>query len=315
MQHSPRKCLIVQPIAETAVRLLEGRGLEVHTAVDTRLDTLRPFLAEAEVVITRNHGLSVDEIAAAPFLKVVGVHGTGTDKVHKPSLLARNIPLVNTPGANAQSVAELVIALILGCSRALLAADHASRTGNGNFRVTHPTFEISGRKLGLIGYGNISKLVARLALAFGMQVAASSRFTPETDLIREGILPMQDIDQLCEWADILSLHGVPEATPTIDARRLAMLGPQGLLINTARGPLIDERALADALNAGTIAGAGLDVLHHEPIEDGHPLLACPNLILTPHIGGSTQEALEKTGMQVATKVLAELDKLGDAQPA
>lgn len=315
MPQTPRKCLIVQPIAETAIRLLESRGLEVHTAADTRLDTLRPFLAEAEVVITRNHGLSVDEIAAAPKLKVVGVHGTGTDKVHKPSLTARNIPLVNTPGANAQSVAELVIALILGCSRSLIAADHASRSGNGNFRVTHPTFEISGRKLGLIGYGNISRIVARLALAFGMQIAVSSRFTPDADLIKDGILPIQDIDKLCQWSDILSLHGVPEATPTIDARRLAMLGPQGLLINTARGTLIDEQALADALNNGIIAGAGLDVLHHEPIEDGHPLLACPNLILTPHIGGSTREALQKTGMQVATKVLAELDRIGDAQPA
>jgi D-3-phosphoglycerate dehydrogenase len=304
-------CLIVQPIAPSAVALLQKAGLKVHVAAATNLETLRPYLATASAVITRNHGLSAEEIAAAPKLKVVGVHGTGTDQVHKPLLAERGIPLVNTPGANAQSVAELTIGLMFACARSLVDADKASRTGCNDFRQTHRMVELAGRRLGLIGYGHISKLVARIALAIGMQVAAVSRFTPAEELQKDGIVALTDIDSLCEWADIVSLHGFPEAKPVIDARRLALIGQEGVLINTARGTLIDETALAAALHAGMIAAAGIDVLTIEPITSGNPLLDCPNLILTPHIGGSTAEALENTGRQVAIKVLAELEKLGD----
>lgn len=308
-------CLIVQPIARSAVWLLEEAGLAVHIAASTAFADLEPYLATAKAVITRNHGLSVEEIAAAPELRIVGVHGTGTDKVHKPSLAARDIPLANTPGANAQSVAELAIGLMLACTRSLVVADQASRSGNNLFRQQHKTFELSGRRLGLIGYGHIAKLVAGIAKAFGMEVATVSRFTPAKEVEAQGIALMPDIDSLCAWADIVSLHGIPEATPVIDARRLALIGPNGFLINTARGALIDEDALAAALKDGTIAGAGLDVLTVEPIAPGNPLLTCPNLVLTPHIGGSTEEALEKTGLQVAGKVLAHLRAFGEIPSA
>lgn len=307
-------CLIVQPIAQSAVRLLEDAGLAIHVAASTTFADLEPYLATAHAVITRNHGLSEQEIAAAPNLRIVGVHGTGTDKVHKASLAAREIPLANTPGANAQSVAELAIGLMLTCARSLVAADQASRTGDHLFRQKHRTFELSGRRLGLVGFGHIAKLVARMAQAFGMEVATVSRFTPAEELQAEGIVPMPDLDSLCEWADIVSLHGIPEATPVIDARRLALIGPGGFLINTARGSLIDEQALVAALAEGTIGGAGLDVLTIEPIAADNPLLACPNLVLTPHIGGSTEEALEKTGLQVAGKVLAHLRAIGEIPP-
>lgn len=302
-------CLIVQPISLVAVKLLEDKGLRVHIAKDTNLDTLRPHLAHARAVITRNHGLSAEEIAAAPNLKVVGVHGTGTEKVHKLSLASRNIPLVSTPGANAQSVAELTIALMLTCSRSLLQADEASRTGDHHFRQAHRTFELSGRRLGLIGYGHISRRVARFAMAIGMEVAVFSRSTSAEDLAADGVMACPDIDRLCAWADVVSLHGVPDGRPVIDARRLGLIGRNGYLINTARGALVDEPALVAALKDGTIAGAGLDVLTIEPITSDNPLLDCPNLVLTPHIGGSTVEALEKTGWEVATKVLAEIERI------
>jgi D-3-phosphoglycerate dehydrogenase / 2-oxoglutarate reductase len=299
-------CLIVQPIAKSAIRMLEETGLTVHIAASTAFADLEPYLAVATAVITRNHGLSAREIEAAPNLKVVGVHGTGTDKVHKLSLAARGIPLHNTPGANAQSVAELVIGLALACSRSLIAADNASRIGDTLFRQHHRTFELSGRRLGLFGYGHIAKLVARLGQAFGMEVATVSRFTPAEELQQQGITLLPDLDSLCEWSDIVSLHGIPEAEPLFDARRLSLIGKNGILINTARGALIDEAALATALKNSVIAGAGLDVLMVEPITSDNPLLDCPNLVLTPHVGGSTDEALGKTGFQVASKVLAEL---------
>ncbi|SNB65912.1 D-3-phosphoglycerate dehydrogenase [Arboricoccus pini] len=300
------ECLVVQPIAVTAIRLLEEAGLQVHVAENTDFETLRPLLAGACAIITRNHGLSAREIAAAPNLLVLGVHGTGTEKVHKPSLAARNVSLVNTPGANAQSVAELTIALMLACSRLLIQADTASRQGDYHFRETRRTFEMAARRLGLIGYGHIARLVARFASAIGMQVAIYSRSTPAHQLAAENMLAMPDIDSLCEWADVVSLHGVPDGTPVIDASRLALIGPQGMLINTARGALVDEPALVEALRSGVIFGAGLDVAVVEPIRADDPLLDCPNLILTPHVGGLTIDALERTGRQVATRVLEEL---------
>lgn len=302
-------CLIVQPIAPDAVRLLEEAGLSIHTAVSTAFADLEPHLVVAQAVITRNHGLSQREIEAAPNLKVVGVHGTGTEKVHKASLLARHISLINTPGVNAQSVAELAIGLMIACTRSLVKADHASRTGDHLFRQRYRTFEFSGRRLGLIGYGHIARLAACMAQAFGMEVATVSRFTPADTLRAQGIALMPDVDSLCAWADIVSLHGIPEDKPVIDARRLALLGPAGFLINTARGALIDEDALVTALREGIIAGAGLDVLTVEPTLSDHPLLNCPNLVLTPHIGGSTEEALQRTGFEVASRVLAELGTL------
>lgn len=308
-EDAPLHCLIVQPIAEAAVRHLREAGLAVSVAPSTDFAALGPLLAGADVVITRNHGLSAAEIAAAHRLKVVGVHGTGTERVHKPSLTERGILLTNTPGANAQSVAELAIALMLACSRSLMEADRASRTGAHDFRLTHRTFELSGRRLGLLGYGHIARLVGRMAQAFGMEVATYSRFTPAEDLAAEGIMAMPDIDALCEWSDILSLHAIPDAAPIINARRLALLGSEGYLVNTARGALVDEQALAQALGDGTIAGAGLDVTTIEPIALDHPLLQAPKLVLTPHIGGSTVEALEKTGWQVASNVLSALHGL------
>lgn len=313
MTETPCDCLITQPIAMSAVRLLESSGLKVHVAGSTDFETLRPHLEYARVVITRNHGLSEREIAAATRLLVVGVHGTGTERVHKPSLAARKIPLVNTPGANAQSVAELTIGLMLACSRRLVEADQASRRGDHDFRQTRRTFDLAGRKLGLIGYGNISRLVARFASAIGMQVAVYSRSASADLMASDNVTAMPDIDALCAWADIISLHGVPDGTPVMDARRLALIGTEGLLINTARGALIDEAALVDALKRGIIGGAGLDVLVTEPMRADDPLLDCPNLVLTPHIGGSTVDALENTGREVATRVLRELERIDQAE--
>lgn len=297
-------CLIFQPIAESATRRLVEAGLSVHVAGSTQLSELGPYLATARAVITRNHGISAVEIAAGPNLRVVGVHGTGTDKVDKAALAERGITLVSTPGANAQSVAELTILLMLACGRALTEADQAARQGDHSFRLRRQTMELAGKRLGLIGYGHIARMVGRFAKAIGMEVGAFSHSSGADVLEADGVLALPGIDDLCLWADIVSLHGRPEAMPIIDARRLELIGSAGIIINTARGALVDELALTAALKAGVIAGAGLDALTIEPIRTEDPLLYAPNLIVTPHIGGSTVEALEKTGHQVVDKVLA-----------
>lgn len=304
------RCVILQPIAPAGIERLRTAGLAIDIAADTRFATLKPFLANATAVITRNHGLSEQEAEAAPHLRVVGVHGTGTDKVARAALAARGITLVNTPGANAQSVAELTLALMLACARGLVEADRAARRGDNAFRQTHRTSELAGRRLGLAGFGHIARLVGRFGQALGMEVAVLSAHAPPATLAAERMRAFPDIDSLCEWADVLSLHGVPASEPLIGKRQLALLGGSGILINTARGALVDERALAASLKDGTIAAAGLDVLTREPIVPDDPLLSCPNLVITPHIGGSTENALERTGRQVAERVVEALQQLG-----
>lgn len=306
-------CVIVQPICDEAVAMLRGAGLSVRVAPGTAFDTLAPLLSDAHAVITRNHGLSRREIEAAPLLRVIGVHGTGVDPVDREAVASRGIALVNTPGANAQSVAELALGLMLACARALVDADRAARRGDYGFRQARRSYELSGRRLGLVGYGHIAQRLARFAAALGMEVGAFSRHTSASALAAQGIVALPDLDALCAWADVVSLHAVPGPAPVIDARRLRLIGSGGMLINTARGALVDEAALAAALRDGTVAAAGLDVLAGEPPGPDNPLLACPNLVLTPHVGGSTVQALDRTGREVAAKVLDALRRIDGGQ--
>ena len=295
-------CLVVQPIAESGMELLRSAGLSVHVAADTRLESLRPHLATARAVITRNHGLSAVEIGEAPRLAVIVSHGTGVDAIDKAEASRRGIPVLSTPGANAQSVAEHTLALMLACAKAVVDADHSVRRGDHRFRYRRETVDLAGRALGLVGFGRIARRVARLARGFGMDVHACSRHSGRHAMEREGVAWVPDVDRLLEKADILSLHTVPARSVLLDADRISRMRPSGILVNTARGALLDEEALAAALQGGRLAAAALDVFQVEPLPTDSPLVGCPRLILTPHIGGSSREALDRTARDAAARV-------------
>ena len=299
-------CLVVQPIAESGMELLRSAGLSVHVAADTRLESLRPHLATARAVITRNHGLSAVEIREAPNLGVIVSHGTGVDAIDRAEASRRGIPVLNTPGANAQSVAEHTFALMLACAKAVVDADHSVRQGDHQFRYCRETVDLAGRTLGLVGFGRIARRVARLARGFGMDVHGCSRHSGPESMGREGVTCEPDIDRLVERVDVLSLHTVPVSGVLLDADRISRMRPAGILINTARGALLDEEALAAALRSGRLAAAGLDVFQVEPLPSDSPLIGCPRLILTPHIGGSSREALDRTARDAAAKVVEAL---------
>ena len=302
-------CLVVQPIAAPGLELLRGAGLSVFTPETTAFSELKPHLATVRAIITRNHGLASDEIAAAPDLEVIVSHGAGTDAINKTEAAARGIPVLSTPGANANAVAEHAFALILSCARQIPQADRAMRAGNFDFRYRHIGFELAGKTLGLVGYGRIARSVALLARAFGMKVIAASRHADPGDLARDGVESV-DIDTLCARSDIVSLHSVPNEKNRLDGKRIAALKPGAVVVNTARGALLDESALISALRSGKLAGAALDVFVTEPLPQDSPLLACPRLIVTPHIGGSAREALERTAIEAAKKVIEALGKPG-----
>jgi D-3-phosphoglycerate dehydrogenase len=298
-------CLIVQPIHAAGLDRLRAAGLEPRPASGTDTATLAREVADCVAVVTRNTGFPARAIAAAPALRVIGVHGTGTDHVATDAATEAGIVVVNTPGANAVSVAEHTLALIFALAKALPGADRSVRAGDDSFKFTTRLVELAGLTLGLVGFGAIGQATARLGAALGLRVVAYGPSRPDADFANAGALRAASVDALLAEADIVSLH-LPLTTGTrslIGREQLARMKPEAFLINTSRGGLIDEAALVAALEAGTIAGAGLDVFAQEPLPPGHPLAHQARAILTPHVGGSTEAALIRTAETAAGRVV------------
>jgi glycerate dehydrogenase len=259
--------------------------------------------AGAELLITNKAGIDRGAIESLPELRYIGVTATGTNVVDREAARARDVVVSNVPSYGADSVAEHTLSLMLEGVKHLSRHLGAVRAGGWarqpdfSFTVA-PVSLLAGKTLGLVGLGAIGARVAELALAFRMNVLAARRDDNGTSSSRPDSSPLTTrvarvpLDELLERADIVSLH-CPLARDNerfIDARRLAQMKPAALLINTSRGGLIDEAALADALCRGQIAGAYLDVLGVEPPPEAHPLVALPNCWITPHMAWASVEA-------------------------
>ena len=302
-------CVIVQPICPIGVAKLHDAGYSVFEAPTPDLDSMRDELAKALCVITRNAGFSDAQLRAAPHLRVIGVHGTGMDRIDLHEVQTRGIRVVNTPGTNARSVAEHALSLMLALSKSLPASDSAVRAGAFDFRERANVIELGERRLGLVGWGRVAQELAALAQALGMRVSVVSAHADEAALVSRGVHKVGTLDDLCSESDVLSLHTVPQNSPLIDARRLGLMPKGAFLINTARAALVDNAALAETLRTGHLGGAGIDVFAPEPPDRNDPLLGeCHNLILTPHIAGSSRQALQRTALEVAQKVLVALNE-------
>ncbi|MBP0620211.1 hydroxyacid dehydrogenase [Cupriavidus consociatus] len=280
--------------------------------VDRRAELL-DALPGAQALIVRNR-TQVDAalLAGAPSLRVVGRLGVGLDNIDVEACRERGIRVIPAAGANARSVAEYVVAtaalLLRGAygSSAQVAAGQWPRARLSGGR------EALGKTLGLVGFGDIGRQAAALAQAFGMQVVAHDPMLSAADpaWARTGVRSVA-LDTLLAQSDAVSLH-VPLVAATrhlLDARRIAGMKRGAVLINTARGGVVDEAALAQALRDGHLGGAALDVFEHEPLPAGSVLADVPNLILTPHIGGVTQEANARVSMMIAQQVRQTLEDM------
>jgi len=264
--------------------------------------------AGAAVVLTNKAVLNAEIIAALPELKYIGVCATGYNVVDVAAAKERGILVTNVPGYSSASVAQLVFALILELTHAV--GRHADSVAAGKWQACadfsfseQPLLELEGRTLGVVGYGDIGASVARIGLAFGMKVLASKRTWSQSP--PEGVTPAET-DEIFAQSDVISLHcPLTDATKhLVGPRTLALMKPTAYLINTGRGPLIDEAALAAALQAGQIGGAGLDVLSVEPPSAGNPLIGAPNCLITPHVGWATREARARLIAQVVANLNA-----------
>jgi D-3-phosphoglycerate dehydrogenase len=291
-------------------------GWEVltHDQVAQLPDGLPAALADADALVVRS-AVQVDDalMEHAPKLRVVGRAGVGVDNIDADAATRRGVVVMNTPGANAVAVAELTIGLMLALARKLPAANatmHAGKWEKKNLQGA----ELRGKTLGILGLGRIGLEVARRAKGFGLEIVGSDPFVSAA-VARENGIKLVTLDELMSGSDYITLHVglTPQTAGVINAKSLAAMKKGVRIINCARGELVDDAALVDALKSGHVGGAALDVFTVEPPKDS-PYAALENVILTPHIAGSTAEAQEAVGIQIARQVREYL-KLGVVQNA
>lgn len=260
--------------------------------------------AGADAVLTNKVVIDATVMDRLPELRYVGVLATGYNVVDLEAARRHGVVVTNIPAYSTMSVAQMVMAHLLNITHHV--AEHAMAVRRGEWQTSvdfcfalTPLQELDGLTLGIVGYGNTGRATARIAQAFGMKVKAYSS-KPEEVLAQEGVRKAQSLEQLFSEVDVLSLHcPLTETTRhLVNAERLQLMKPQAIVINTGRGPLVDDQALADALNEGRIAAAGIDVLTQEPPRQGSPLIGARNCYITPHIAWATLAARQRL-MQIA----------------
>jgi D-3-phosphoglycerate dehydrogenase / 2-oxoglutarate reductase len=252
---------------------------------------------------------SGSEVAASPALQVVARVGVGYDLIDIPSLAPRRIPLMTAGTANSPSVAEQAFHMLFSLIKRSTAQDRLVREGRWQERMTTMPGDIYGKAMLVIGCGRIGSRVVKRALAMEMDVHVFDPYLGAEKIEALGAVAVQRLDDALPLVDVVTIHcpRTPETEGLIDARRLALMRPTTLLINTARGGLVDEAALYSALTSGKLAGAGLDVLQREPPPIDHPLFALPNVVFQAHMAGVTVEAVERMAVAAIENVLSVFD--------
>jgi (S)-sulfolactate dehydrogenase len=305
------RVVISEFMDRAAVTKLAGRFdvLYDKELVDRPGDLARE-LATADALIARNRTqINAELLSSAPRLRVVGRLGVGLDNVDMNVCAARHITVIPATGANAQAVAEYVVAAAMLLLRGTwfatreMAAGHWPRAALSNGR------ELAGNTIGLIGFGGTGRLTGRLARSLGMRaIGFDPQLPPASTVWVDEATQPRSLGEVVAEADIVSLHVplTPDTRNLMDGERIATMKRDAILINTARGGVVDEPALASALRDGRLAGAALDVFEREPLPRGSPLADCPNLLLTPHIAGVTRESNVRVSSLIADKVAAAL---------
>lgn len=299
------KILLADAVAEECGRILEQAGLTVDNRPGLPLEEKLAALQDAVGMVVRS-ATTVDAamMDAAPQLRVIGRAGSGVDNIDVEAATARGILVMNAPGENTLSAAEHALSLLLSLCRHIPQADARMRAGEWSKKGLMGT-ELIDKTIGVIGLGRIGQAVAQRAQGFGMKVVGYDPFLPSEVASSLGI-ELLELDQIWPRVDFLSLH-TPLTDRThhlIDAQVLAALKPRARLVNAARGGLVDEKAMLASLDAGHLAGAALDVFEQEPLPPDSPLRAHPQVILTPHLGASTDEAQEKVAVRIAEQICA-----------
>jgi D-3-phosphoglycerate dehydrogenase len=301
------RVLVKEKIGDSGVQLLRDAGFDVELGVDWEDHELDRRIGEFDGILIRSATkLSADLLQRAERLKAVGRAGVGVDNVDVEAATKRGIVVANAPQSNVITAAEHTMALLLALARNVPQA-HASLTGGEWERSKLSGVELNEKTLGVLGFGRIGQLVAQRARGFGMRVLAYDAYVSEERFRELGVERAESSDQVYAQADFITVH-LPKTADTedwLDAEAFAKMKDGVYVLNVARGPLVVDQALKDALDSGKVAGAALDVFREEPITD-HPLFSYPNVVVTPHLGASTAEATDRAGYQAAEQVVAAL---------
>jgi D-3-phosphoglycerate dehydrogenase len=296
--------LVAGRIHEAGLELLRSAGnLSIEMIDEVSTDSYAPRIAEADAVLIRTQPMPADVIDRAARLRIVSRHGVGYDAVDVAALNRRGIPLAVVGDVNTRSVAEHTMMMMLALAKRTLAYDDASRRGDWAYRNRQEAFELADRTLLVVGFGRIGRAVAGLASAFGMQALAYDPFVGAAAIEAAGARAAPDLDTALPEADVVTIHMPGGGEALIGAAELALLKPTAIVINTARGGIVDEAALADALASGRLGGAALDVFAEEPPPPDHPLLACPGTVLSPHSASLTQEGAARLSLHAARNIV------------
>jgi phosphoglycerate dehydrogenase-like enzyme len=301
--------VLVHPMHESGMRMLREAG-PLRLAAGSDPETLRREVAGASALVIRTGGvIDAALLDHGRSLKVIGRHGVGYDQIDVRAATARGIQVVYTPGANTQSVAEHVFALMIGLSKHFPRMMAELTRGNYHARTSLTGRELAGKTLGIIGFGRIGRRVGEIAhLGFGMRVQYHDIVpAPEEVELRAGARRV-GLKELLQSSDYVTLHVPLDASTRnlIDQPALAMVRPETILINTSRGPVVDEAAVAVALDRGRLWGFGADVFAEEPPPPDHPLIGRPDVLLTPHSAAQTEEGLRNMATMVAQDVISVL---------
>lgn len=293
-------------LAQQALDLLQGYDIVYAGKTPTEQDLVALCRRHDPVAIIVRYGkVGAAVMDAGPSLKVISKHGSGTDTIDKAAAAQRGIEVVAAVGANAAAVAEQALALLLACAKSVVQLDSRMHCGHWD-KSTHKSLELAGRTVGLVGLGAIGLRFAKMADALGMRVIGFDPFAGQLP----GYVQAVELDTLWRESDAISLHCplTDDNRNLLDAATLACCRRGVIVVNTARGGLIDEAALLAAVQQGQVSAAGLDSFAVEPMAAGHPFLHQPGFILSPHIGGVTSDAYVNMGVGAARNVLAVLER-------
>lgn len=314
MTTNKKRIMVPDAMAKVAVALFEARDdIEIHRFVN--MISVADFNATMQRLGNVNAALlgptrfGREEIASAKGLQVVARIGVGYDSVDVAGLTEAGVPLMTTGIANSPSVAEQAVFFMLTLSKRATVLHAMVQNGTWAKRFEALPSDLLGKTVLVVGFGRIGSRTAKRCLAMEMNVEVYDPHVKPEVIAQAGCTPVTDLDAALARADVVTLHcpKTPVTQGMINATRLALMKPSALLINTARGGIVDEVALHTALTSGKLAGAGLDVFEQEPPPISHPLLKLPNVIVSPHVAGVTHESVERMGLQAARNVLSVFD--------
>ncbi|MFZ4452575.1 hydroxyacid dehydrogenase [Salibacterium aidingense] len=294
--------LVPQPIAEEGIELMKKHQCQVIELQDPGERSLRNAVVSADAVLIRTAPLTESIIESADKLKVIARHGVGVDNIDLEAAEKKGVKVCNAPTANSNAVAEHVVGMIFNLSRHIVQGDNAVRDGEFSARHRLIGMELKGKTLGLIGCGNIGRLVADKCHSLGMLVEVYDPYVKE---LPPEVKQANDMSSLLQKADYISLH-LPLTSATqyfINEEKLNLMKPSAFLINAARGGIVNENALYQALKTKSIAGAALDCFEEEPVQPGNPLWELDNTLYTPHMAAHTREAMVSMAVEAAQEII------------